>query len=194
MLGKKFYRGSFGLFLVMLVALPGTTVIAADYKIDPAHSFIEFRIKHLGYSWLYGRFDKISGEFSYDSGKAEASRFSVEVDPASIDTNHAERDKHLRNKDFLDVKKFPTSTFKSTRFTGNAAGGVLEGVFTLHGVSKTIKIDVEKVGEGKDPWGGYRAGFIGSMKLALKDYGITYNLGPASEVMELDLSIEGIRK
>lgn len=187
-------KGLLGLLLFTFITIPFTSAIAADYKIDPTHTFVEFRIQHLGYSWLYGRFDKISGHFSHDPAKASASTFNIEIDPASIDTNHAERDKHLRGKDFLNVNKFPKSTFKSTSFTGNATEGVLEGLLTLHGVSKTIKIDVKKVGEGKDPWKGYRAGFIGTTKLALKDFGITYNLGPASEVMELELGIEGIRK
>ncbi|MBE9502973.1 MAG: YceI family protein [Proteobacteria bacterium] len=182
------------LFVATLVSLWGALAFAAEYKVDPGHSFIEFRIKHLGYSWLYGRFDTISGEFGHDPAKPESSRFSIEVETASINTNHAERDKHLRSKDFLDVKKFPKSIFKSMSFTGDAKGGVIEGELILHGVKKKISINVEKVGEGKDPWGGYRAGFIGKTTLSLKDFGITYNLGPASKTMEFELGIEGTKK
>lgn len=167
---------------------------AADYAIDTAHSFIEFRIKHLGYSWLYGRFNRFSGQFSYDPDNPEASAISVSIDAASVDTNHAERDKHLRGSDFLDVAKYPEATFESTKYTGNAQGGTLEGMLTLHGVTKPISIELEKLGEGKDPWGGYRAGFIGTTTLTRRDFGISYNLGPASESMELELGIEGIRK
>ena len=168
--------------------------LAADYKIDPAHSFVQFRIQHLGYSWLYGRFNTIAGEFSHDPDNPEASQITLEIDTASVDTNHAERDKHLRNDDFLDVEKYPKATFKSTKYTGSTESGTLEGVLTLHGVSKPITILVQKLGEGKDPWGGYRAGFIGTTKLTRKDFGIDYSLGPASETMELELGIEGIRK
>ena len=182
------------LFVVTLGSLWGALVLAAEYKVDPAHSFIEYRIKHLGYSWLYGRFNKLSGNFSHDRDKPEENSFAVEVDTATIDTRHAERDKHLRSKDFLDVKKYPKATFKSVRYSGNAEGGVLEGVLNLHGVIKTIKIEVKKVGEGKDPWGGYRAGFVGTTNLTLKDFGLTYDLGPASATMEFDLGIEGIRQ
>ena len=167
---------------------------AADYEIDSAHSFVEFRIKHLGYSWLYGRFNRISGRFSHDPADPEANAISVSIDPASVDTNHAERDKHLRSSDFLDVAKYPDAMFESTSYTGDAQSGTLEGMLTLHGVSKPISIRLEKLGEGKDPWGGYRAGFIGTTTLTRKDFGISYNLGPASEAMELELGIEGIRK
>ncbi|MFQ5586527.1 MAG: YceI family protein [Thermodesulfobacteriota bacterium] len=184
------------LFIMVAAAIVagGAPVSAAEYKIDPAHSFVEFRIKHLGYSWLYGRFNALSGEFSHDPAKPELSRISVAIDTYSVDSNHAERDKHLRSKDFLDIKKYPTATFKSTKYRGSAEEGVMEGVLTLHGVSKPIKIKVKKIGEGKDPWKGYRAGFIGTVTLTRRDFGIDYDLGPASETMEFDLGIEGIRK
>ena len=183
-----------GLVLALALGTVGAASPAADYEIDTAHSFIEFRIKHLGYSWLYGRFNRFSGEFSYDPDNPEASAISVSIDSASVDTNHAERDKHLRGSDFLDVAKYPEATFESTKYAGDAQGGTLEGMLTLHGVTKPISIELEKLGEGKDPWGGYRAGFIGTTTLTRRDFGISYNLGPASESMELELGIEGIRK
>ena len=191
---KKMRRLGFGLILGLSLAGMGTAASAAEYEIDTAHSFIEFRIKHLGYSWLYGRFNRFSGELSYDPADPSANRISVSIDPASIDTNHAERDKHLRNPDFLDVEKYPDAGFESTGYTGDAESGTLEGMLTLHGVTKPISIDLRKIGEGKDPWGGYRAGFIGTVTLARSDFGVSYNLGPASETMELELGIEGIRK
>ena len=168
--------------------------LAADYKIDPAHSFADFRIQHLGYSWLHGRFNRVSGEFNYDPADPAASAITVDIDANSVDTNYAERDKHLRGKDFLNVEKYPKATFKSTQYTGDAQSGTLEGMLTLNGISKPIKIDIKKVGEGKDPWGGYRAGFTGTATLALKDFGINYNLGPASETVQLEFGIEGVRK
>ena len=169
-------------------------ITAAEYRVDPSHSFVQFRIQHLGFSWLYGRFNTIVGDFRHDPLNPAANEVRVEIDTASIDTNHAERDKHLREEDFLHVKKHATATFRSTRFTGNAEAGTLEGELTLNGVRKPIAIGLKKLGEGKDPWGGYRAGFIGTTSLRLKDFGINYNLGPASETMELELGIEGIRK
>ena len=182
---------------LITLAMAATSAQAANYAIDTqgAHAFVEFRIQHLGYSWLMGRFNTFDGDFEYDAKAPEKSAINVEIQTASIDSNHAERDKHLRGKDFLNVKKFPTASFKSTGFESTGEGkGILTGEFTLHGVTKTISFPVERVGEGPDPWGGYRAGFTGTTKLKLADYGITYNLGPASTHVEIELNIEGIRQ
>ena len=86
---------------------------AAEYKLDPAHSFIEFKINHLGISMLHGRFNHLSGELSYDSASPSDSRIKIDIDPASVDTNHAERDKHLRSDDFLDLFCFVMIFFDS---------------------------------------------------------------------------------
>ena len=190
---KKFIATT-AMLAFTIVASP---VMAADYVIDTAkaHAFIQFKIKHLGYSWLLGRFNKFDGEFSYDENNPAAAKIVVNIDPASIDSNHAERDKHLRGKDFLDVEKYPESKFVSTSFQELGNGkAMLKGNFTLHGVTREIEVNVEHIGNGKDPWGGFRRGFAGTTSIALKDYGIDYNLGPASKEVELFLSVEGIRK
>ncbi|MBN0988255.1 YceI family protein [Amphritea pacifica] len=174
-----------------------TSAQAADYVIDDkgAHASINFSIKHLGYSWVVGRFNEFNGSFSYDEANPAASTVAVNIKPASVDSNHAERDKHLRSDDFLAVDKFPEAKFISTAFTPADDGtAVLSGNLTLRGVTKPIDISVAKIGEGKDPWGGYRAGFRGTTELKLKDYGINFNLGPASESVYLDLNVEGIRQ
>ena len=177
------------------LAFSGATAQAADYSIDSAHSFVQFKISHVGVSWMIGTFEKVSGSFTYDpEAGPEAQSIAVEIDTASVDTNHAERDKHLRSSDFLSVDEFPTATFVSTGYEGDAEGGVMTGDLTLHGVTRPVAIAVKRVGEGKDPWGGYRAGFEGSVTIARKDYGMGYNLGPASESMELSLFIEGVRR
>jgi polyisoprenoid-binding protein YceI len=184
------------LALITTLSIPAYTP-AADYLIDTdkAHAFIQFRIQHLGYSWLYGRFNEFNGTFSYDEKNPTANKVEVNINTASIDTNFAERDKHLRSDDFLDVKKFPQARFVSTQFEDQGKGkALLKGDFTLHGVTKPIVIAVERVGQGDDPWGGYRAGFSGTTVLKLADYGITRDLGPASQEVELMLSVEGIRQ
>ncbi|MBF6057741.1 YceI family protein [Thiomicrorhabdus sp. HH1] len=167
-----------------------------NYEIDAGgmHASVNFKIKHLGYSWLAGRFDKFGGNFVYDNEDPSKSKINVNLDTASVNSNHAERDKHLRSKDFLDVNKYPTAEFVSTSITENGNDLVVKGDLTLHGVTKPIEIKAEKIGEGKDPWGGYRAGFSGDTSIKLADYGITYNLGPASTEVFLQLNIEGIRK
>jgi len=168
------------------------TAQAADYIFDKkgAHQFIQFRVQHLGYSWLYGRFNDFDGTFSYDANDLSSAKVSVKIDTASVDSNHAERDKHLRSPDFLDVEKFPEASFESTSFDGKT----LSGNLTLHGVTKPVSIAVEKIGEGKDPWGGYRAGFEGKTSFKMADFGITKNLGPKSTMVEMILSVEGIQK
>lgn len=177
--------------------LTGNSVYAEDYAIDTEgmHAFVQFRIQHLGYSWLYGRFDKFSGNFSYDEAKPEEAKAEVTIDTTSVNSNHAERDKHLRSEDFLDVEKFPEAKFVSTKFTPGADGaGKLEGDLTLHGVTKPITLDVKQIGAGDDPWGGFRRGFEGSTKFALKDFDIKKDLGPASQEVEMILAVEGVRK
>ena len=188
--------------LLLASALCAATLLpnfvnAADYIIDRegTHAFINFKIKHLGYSWLTGTFKDFDGKFSYDDKSADASKINVVIQTASIDSNHAERDKHLKGEDFLDVRKYPTSTFTSTKYTPiDENHGTLTGDFTLHGVTKTISFPIEKIGEGQDPWGGYRAGFSGQTSLKLTDYGINFNLGPASTDVNLELYIEGVRQ
>ena len=177
--------------LALAMAMPAA---AANYEIDSSHAFIQFRISHLGYSVLNGRFNTFAGKFTWDKDKPGGSGIEVTVQTNSIDSNWAERDKHLRSPDFLDVEKFPTATFKGTKYTGDAKGGKLEGTLTLHGVSKPITLDVKFIGEGADPWGGYRAGFSATTTLKRADFGMTYNLGPTSETMDFDLFVEGIRK
>jgi len=170
---------------------------AADYTVDykGAHASVNFKIQHLGYSWLTGRFDKFSGEFSYDEKNVSASKIEILVDTTSLNSNHAERDKHLRSGDYLDVNAFSTAKFSSSKVTDKGNGNLeIKGLLTLHGVSKDIIIDAVKIGEGKDPWGGYRAGFSGTTKIGLADFGITANLGPASTHVELEFHLEGVRK
>ena len=180
-----------------LTAMPLACTQAADYVIDTkgAHAAINFKIPHLGYSWLTGRFNRFSGDFSYDPEAPEKSRISLVIDTASIDSNHAERDKHLRDEDFLHTGKFPEAKFVSTSYQENSDGSAqLSGNFSLRGVTRPITIAVQKVGSGHDPWGGYRQGFSGTTKLVLEDFGIDFNLGKASREVQLELHIEGIRK
>lgn len=173
------------------------TVNAADYIIDTkgAHASINFKIQHLGYSWLTGRFDKFGGSFSYDESNIAASKIEVNIDTSSINSNHAERDKHLRTGDFLDVSSFANAKFVSTSVADKGDGKLaITGQLSLHGVTKEIVIDAETIGEGKDPWGGYRVGFSGTTTIALTDFAIKMDLGPASKTVKLNLHIEGIKQ
>jgi polyisoprenoid-binding protein YceI len=180
--------------LVLLLALTAPAALATHtFKIDPTHTFIQFRISHLGFSILNGRFNEIEGHFGYDEVQPENSYVKMEVNTASVDTNHAERDKHLRGKDFLDVEKYPKAVFDSISFEEEGKTGTLLGDLTLHGVTKRVEFYVQRIGGGEDPWGGHRQGFKGQASFKLKDFGIERDLGPASEILYLDVYIEGIR-
>ena len=188
-----------GSALIAMIALSSAAISAKaeNYVIDTAkaHASINFSIKHLGYSWLTGRFDRFSGTFSFDPKDPAKSKVAVEIDTSSVNSNHAPRDKHLRSADFLDVAKYPTARFVSTKVTMTGKDTALvEGKLTLHGVTRDIKINASRIGGGKDPWGGYRQGFMGTVSLALADYAVKKNLGPASANVNLVLHIEGIRQ
>ncbi|HTF84016.1 MAG TPA: YceI family protein [Cellvibrio sp.] len=177
-----------------LASLPA---LADKYVIDTkgAHASINFSIQHLGYSYLTGRFNNFSGDFTYDPKDVAASTINVTIDTTSVDSNHAERDKHLRSSDFLNVEKFPKATFVSKKIVPDDGDEFdIIGDLTLNGVTKSITIEVDKVGEGKDPWGGYRVGFEGETEIALKDFNITKDLGPASQTVKLELHVEGIKQ
>ena len=169
-------------------------VQAESYTIDPSHSFVKFETGHLGVSKLSGRFNTIAGKLKYDPAAGEESQsVEVSIDTTSLDTNWADRDKHLRSGDFFNVASFSNATFKSIKFDGDASGGTLTGILTFLGVSKTIKFPIKKIGEGKDPWGGYRVGFEGTYKMTRKDFGMDFNLGPAAELVDVTLQIEAIK-
>ena len=172
---------------------------AEDYILDTegTHAFIQFKIKHLGFSWLYGQFNQFSGNFSYDEANPAASKVNIEIDVSSLDSNHAKRDKHLRGDGFLDVKVYPTATFVSTSFKATGEDtAIVQGDFTLHGVTKNITLNVEHIRHGKDPWGGYRRGFYGTTSIKPAEFGLKDmdKLGPHSTELFLELSIEGIRQ
>lgn len=171
--------------------------MAADYVIDKQgqHAFVNFKASHLGYSWLWGTFKDFEGSFSFDAAQPEASKVKVTLKTASLDTNHAERDKHLRSDDFLNVQAHPKATFTSTSVKSTGEGTAdIHGDLTLNGVTKPVVIAARFIGEGEDPWGGYRAGFEGQTTLRLKDFDIAKDLGPAAQTVDLIISVEGVRQ
>ncbi|MDX5335091.1 MULTISPECIES: YceI family protein [Marinobacter] len=182
---------------VALIGTANASEHSGTYAFDKegAHQFITFKISHLGYSWLYGRFNDFDGQFVYDAENPENSTVTVTIDTASVDSNHAERDKHLRSEDFLYVSEFPEATFTSKRIEVDDDGEAdIIGDFTLRGVTREITLEAEMLGHGEDPWGGYRMGFEAETEFRLKDFGIPMDLGEVSETVEIKISIEGIRQ
>lgn len=184
-----------GLLLGSLLLTAGSA-IAADYKIDKEgkHAFVNFRIQHLGYSWLYGTFRDFDGTFTFDEKNPSADKVNVTLNTNSVDTNHAERDKHLRSADFLNVAKFPQATFKSTAVKADGDALDVTGDLTLNGVTKPVTLKAKMIGQGDDPWGGKRAGFEAAGKISLKEFNIKTDLGPASQDVELIISVEGVQQ
>jgi len=182
--------------------LLSSAAIAADYKMDikGAHAFIDVKVSHLGYSFITGTFRDFDGSFSFDADKPEEAKVQVTLKTGSLFTNHAERDKHVLGKDFLNASKFPEATFVSTKVvpTGTDDKGRqtadVTGDLTLMGVTKPILIKATFLGEGKDPWGGYRAGFEGTSSINRQDFAKMMDLGPQSNTVELYFTFEGIRQ
>ena len=174
------------------MALP-MSAIAANYKVDTTHAFVNFKVSHLGYSFIQGRFNKFEGQFIYDDKNVAASKVSINLDTTSLDTNHAERDKHLKSDDYINAGKFSTAKFVSTSVAETADGGLaITGDMTFHGVTKPVVVDAKVIGQGDDPWGNYRAGLEGTTRLELADFGM--NVQGASTYVDLDIVLEGIRQ
>lgn len=158
--------------LSLLAALPAS---AETYTIDAGHSEVGFKIRHL-VSNVRGRFNNFSGTINMDPKNIQASSVELRIKADSIDTNQADRDKHLRAEDFFFVEKYPEITFKSdsVKPVGKNKYNVT-GTLTMRGVSKKVTLPVTFTGEVKDPWGNTKAGFETATTLDRKDYGIVWN-------------------
>ncbi|HSU98269.1 MAG TPA: YceI family protein [Gemmatimonadaceae bacterium] len=149
--------------------------LAGTWKIDPAHSGIEFVVTHLMISKVRGRFTDIAGTVVTD-GTPEGSRVEAEIGAASITTNDVGRDTHLRSADFFDVEKFPKIRFVSTAVKADGSDEfVVTGDLTIRGVTRSIDMKVTSEGSTRDPWGNDRAGFSGSARIDRRDFGLTWN-------------------
>ncbi len=159
-----------GAFLIQPLAAGAETL-----KIDPDHSSVTFRVRHL-FTKVQGRFQKFEGSVEFDEKTPAASKVSATIQAASVDTNVEARDKDLRSKRFFDVERYPTLTFASTGLTDLASNrGKVRGTLTMHGVSKDVILDTEYLGKGKDPWGNTRYSFHAETKINRKDFGMAWN-------------------
>jgi polyisoprenoid-binding protein YceI len=146
------------------------------WKLDPAHTTIEFTAKHMMITTVKGRFVDLEGTIVADEQNFAASEVTATMKAASIDTRSDQRDTHLRSGDFLDVENYPDVSFRSTRIEGTKEHFKLTGDLTIRGTTRPITLDVTYEGAGKDPWGGTRASFSASGKFDRRDYGLTWNV------------------
>ena len=195
---RVFYIGS--LVLLLLIGFAGITQPMGPgdlYEIDTTHSMIIFRAKHNGVSYNYGRFNEFTSEIMIDTVAVPESMVEFEVKAASVDTGNEKRDQHLRSSDFFSAKQFPVITFKSTKVSAKEGKeDVLEvtGDLELHGVKKSITVDVEITGRAKGREGESLIGFESIFTIKRSEFGMTYRMGPVSDDIRLTVSIEAMRK
>jgi polyisoprenoid-binding protein YceI len=156
-------------------AVPQSAV--TTWKIDPAHAVAEFKVKHMMISNVKGHFSKLSGTLVLDESDFAKSRVEAIIDAASIETRDPQRNAHLSSPDFLDVEKFPTLSFTSSRISIVRDGELsVEGDLTIHGVSQKVVFGVEgPTPPTKDPWGNTRVAVSATTKINRKDFGLTWN-------------------
>ena len=176
------------------------TAGVTTWKIDPAHTSVEFSVKHMMITTVKGRFTDVTGTVATDESKPAGSRVDVTIATASIDTREPQRDTHLKSADFFEVDKFPAITFRSTRIEGDAGEFKLTGDLTIHGVTRPITLDVTYEGRGKDPWGGERIGYAATGKIKRSDFGLMWNAALETggflvgDEVKISLDIELVRQ
>jgi polyisoprenoid-binding protein YceI len=186
-----------GLTLALLASVSMPALAADHYDIDPVHSHLLFKIKHLNLGYQYGRFNHFSGMVMVDEKNPANSKVEISADAASVDTNVAKRDDHLRSPDFFNVKQFPKITFKSSKVEKAGSGMYkVSGTLTLHGVSKPLSFTFKKTGEGKGMQGEYRMGGEAMLTFKRSLFGMNTYIkeGGLSDEVTLMLSFEGIKK
>jgi polyisoprenoid-binding protein YceI len=181
----------YALALPVFLALP--SLAASTYQIDPVHSEVSFRIRHLGLSKVYGRFVNYKGTILLDDQDISKSTVDVTIEASSINTENAMRDKDLRSPNFFNVEQFPTLTFRSVSVKSMAKEQFeVTGDFTMHGVTKRITIPVSMTGVTTTPKE-TRAGFEGTVTVNRNDYGISYMPGIVGDAVSITLGIEAIK-
>jgi polyisoprenoid-binding protein YceI len=160
----------------MNTTMPESTT-ATTWNIDPTHTEVGFEVSHMMFAKVRGRFEEVEGSIVLGGeGSLEDSRVEATMKTASISTGNAQRDEHLRSRDFFDAEQFPVLTFESTS-VGRTDSGELTvlGTLTIHGVSRDVQLDVSETGRGTDPWGNERIGFNATTRIDRRDFDLTWN-------------------
>lgn len=178
----------------VVCAGPKSANAADEYDYDLVHSSVSFKARHLGISWIHGRFNEVSGKFSLDRENPSKSTFALTIKADSVDTANKARDEHLRQPDYFDTKQFPTIEFKSTKTKTIEGGYEVTGDFTMHGTTKKITF-VLMGGKEHDFKGTKRVGFSTELALKRSDFGFDKNaIGPIGDEALIIIDCEGVRK
>lgn len=175
-------------------ALLTTAAQATQYKVDPAHSSVTFKIQHAGISWVHGRFDKLEGRFAIDEQNPARSQFGLVIAADSINTGVEQRDGHLKSGDFFDVERFPQISFRSTAVTPVDGGLKLTGDLSLHGVTKNVTFVLEGGQQVEFPEGVQRIGYFTAVKVKRSAFGMKTMLGPVGDEVEIEIALEATKE
>ncbi len=189
-------------FTLIVAGFTQSQAESGEYMIDPDHSQVMFKVKHLAISTVTGRFDLFEGSYNFDSEDMANSSVDTTIVASSINTNKQKRDDHLRSNEFLDVEKYPNITFKSTSIKkGDGNKFEIVGDLTIHGVTKEVVLDAVYEGHiASDPWGKERTAFIAEGEIDRKDFNMTWNKAleaggfVVGDKVRIILEVEGIRK
>jgi polyisoprenoid-binding protein YceI len=178
-----------------------TQTATRTWTIDPAHSIVEFAVKHFVVTTVKGRFREFEGMLQVDEGHLESAVVSASIDVASIDTNEPDRDAHLRSDDFFNAAKFPKITFRSTRVElVDDRRFKLVGELTIRDVTREVVLDGQYEGQVDDPWGGRRAAFTATTEISRREFNVRWNQliegggAVVSDNVKITLEIEAVRQ
>ncbi len=166
------------------------TAPAPSYSVDGVHSSVVFKIKHMGVSYFYGRFNTPGGEFRFDPLDAGACAFEIKLKTANIDTGNGRRDGHLKSADFFNAKQFPDVTFNSTKVRKSGDTYQVTGDLTMHGVTKSITVPLKHVGT-RSGQRGTLSGFDTTFVVSRSDFGINYMPDGLGDEVTIMMGIEG---
>jgi polyisoprenoid-binding protein YceI len=194
---KKFVLSALVLLSFSMVSMP-QLLRAENFALDTTHTSVIFGISHMGFSYTYGRFNKVAGKYSLDESNPAASSFELTIDAASIDTNDAKRDGHLRGADFLSAAEFPTLDFKSTSVTAekNDKGDTIyqvKGDLTMHGVKREVLLPLRLLKVGISPMDNKKhSGFLCETRLLRSEFGMTNMIPGIGDEVAVTISFEGV--
>jgi polyisoprenoid-binding protein YceI len=181
--------------LLLGIGLPTVAPAADTYQVDPIHSWVVYRVKHMGLADSFGMFRDVSGSFVVDEHAPEKSTFQIAVKAESVESANPGRNKHLTGPDFFSAKEFPTISFKSKKITRDGDSGYkVVGDLTLHGVTKEVSVKMDPIATGRDPRFGSKAGFSAELPIKRSDFGMKGMIPMIGDDVRLMVGIEGIKK